>query len=121
MKHELFTVIVVGSIEAIPTDPEVVKFFARDITPKSISVSSLNGSVLLSIGYVPSKIQGHSFEIKQKVYSTENIIANGLPKLLEEAAGELNGVICQDISLYESDIVDSELVITFLTHIEKQS
>jgi len=116
MKHEKFRLFPVPIFNSEISESLTDFLEGGHVTIKSISVAPIDDDYgIISIGYTESKSE-QKFELVVNnlgpylTYRTDEI-----ESALEEIAGHLKGVICQDIS-----IVDGELFVTFLVHKKEQ-
>lgn len=109
MKHEKFKV--------FTSEDETNEFLKEShIVPKSISVIDDENVAAIVIGYVEDKKKKHSYEIGAQMI--EQVYFIGLEKAMEQvekSAEELGGVVCQDVRIFEGD-----LIVTFLIEEELQ-
>lgn len=109
MKHELFRIFAVLN-EEVENDSAVVSFLSSGITPKSISVNHDVETATLIIGYTTDTPYDTYHIVKKLVVVDPTLPRSKVEELLNEAAVDLDGVVCQDVLLLEDTII-----IIFLT------
>lgn len=110
MKHEKFKLLSVERFSDLSTSTDVNNFLATDITPKSVSVTSIVPGVLVCIGYTEEK-SDHEYHLVPMILVAAGGEREELEMQIEAAASGVGGVVCQDVHFGNS----KQIEIVFLT------
>lgn len=105
MKHELFELFEVAT-EQLENDPAIVNFLESGLyTPKSVSINYRGEKSIVCIGYT-SDMTEEKYHLVRVVIEGPSGLAplEEIQDALNDAAAQLEGVICQDVVLLHNRI-----------------